>query len=347
VATHDKTEIIVARKNEIQIANFICKFGKEKVLLDYVEEIVIPAFKDEQFIRKHGKTRYLFRNIDVLTLDSTNNVPQVAIVGRFIKDGELSREKRLDLEKNRIVDDYKTLQSTTTAFFVLILNSHRIIYYPETAYPPTLSNLKSTCRILFKEFRDKLIAEIYTYMKEKEEKITKSALEIEHPAPEIEIVPLSSEDSINEFINRFDILKYIRVDLLETNDEVDSDNFFKAVRGHKESINSTRTSLIDNNSNGLDKEKTGKIYKSIASAGNHKLTFSGIDHLGEKLRGNNEDFNLRIPVDELPEDSTACAESLYSVFTKLHSEGMIKIPKQDKKKLKLINYLAQKYNDER
>ena len=45
------------RQHNAAFANFICRFGSEKVLLDYAEQIVLPAFTDDTMIRSFGKGR--------------------------------------------------------------------------------------------------------------------------------------------------------------------------------------------------------------------------------------------------------------------------------------------------
>lgn len=47
------------RKSELEFANFILKFGQERALIDFAEEIVIPAFSSglERF---YGETKHFF-----------------------------------------------------------------------------------------------------------------------------------------------------------------------------------------------------------------------------------------------------------------------------------------------
>lgn len=47
------------KKSELEFANFILRFGQERVLMDYLEEIVIPAFSSG-LERSYGETTYFF-----------------------------------------------------------------------------------------------------------------------------------------------------------------------------------------------------------------------------------------------------------------------------------------------
>ena len=33
----------------LEFANFLCHFGRDKVMIDYLTEIVVPAFTDDTF----------------------------------------------------------------------------------------------------------------------------------------------------------------------------------------------------------------------------------------------------------------------------------------------------------
>lgn len=45
----------------VEFGNYTLKFGDEKVLLDYFNEIVVPSFKGHRYVRKiKGKGEYFF-----------------------------------------------------------------------------------------------------------------------------------------------------------------------------------------------------------------------------------------------------------------------------------------------
>jgi len=133
------------RQHSAAFANFICKFG-DKNLLDYAEEVVIPAFTRDTYVRSFGdRTHYHFYEVELLNLAEQGKYPIWVLAGRFIKDTELRREQIFDEEKGLIKDE-QSMQSAPSAFFILILNNHRLIYFPETAHAPDLSAFKSTVR---------------------------------------------------------------------------------------------------------------------------------------------------------------------------------------------------------
>lgn len=64
----------MGKKKELEFANFTLKFGLDGNLLDYAEEIVLPAFFDEKLERSFGKTTYFLRNVQLLVLDGVNKL---------------------------------------------------------------------------------------------------------------------------------------------------------------------------------------------------------------------------------------------------------------------------------
>lgn len=76
---------MAARELPLEMGNFVCKFGKAN-LIDYFEEIVLPAFSDKSLSRKYGQTSYFFEKVKLVTVDG-----RVLLAGRIIKDMILER----------------------------------------------------------------------------------------------------------------------------------------------------------------------------------------------------------------------------------------------------------------
>ncbi|MGK7933145.1 MAG: hypothetical protein AB4041_17170 [Microcystaceae cyanobacterium] len=54
-------------KHSLEFANFICRFGDNLVLLDLLEEIIIPAFTDEHLQRSYRDTSFFFMMLILLS----------------------------------------------------------------------------------------------------------------------------------------------------------------------------------------------------------------------------------------------------------------------------------------
>lgn len=146
---------------QVSFANFICKFGEHKNLLDVAEDIVIPAFIDcENFEpRGYSDTRYFFYQTKLLNLGGPRK-PLLAIAGRFIKDTTLRSEQVFERGRG-LVRKEGALDSAPSAIFVLILNTHKVIYCPETAYSPSISSFRSTAYSYIRQSQRRFIQSEY------------------------------------------------------------------------------------------------------------------------------------------------------------------------------------------
>jgi len=61
------------------MANLICRFGEKKVLLDMLNEIVLPAFLDSMLRRRYEDTSYLFYDVKLVLLDDNKTVLGVVV----------------------------------------------------------------------------------------------------------------------------------------------------------------------------------------------------------------------------------------------------------------------------
>lgn len=339
------------RQHVASFANFVCKFGAQKSLLDYASEIVLPAFTDDSLIRSYGKrTHYFFYETEVGTIN-IDDEDIVIVSGRFIKNTELTREQIFDPDKG-LVKDESSISSAPSAFFVLMLNNHRLIYFPETAHAPDLSAFRVTAerflRTKHKTYIDSLYKELNSENSRdgstnNNQRTTKTALLESHPQPNLEVIPISGDDQIESFVRRYSVLKKVEFRVLETNDETDGGEVFEDIREFLRPLNPTNTKLITRNSEGLDVEKAIPRIKIATETDNQEIRLSGLDHSGNKLTGDNHEFKIGAPIDNIPPTRKGLTRKLIKVFNSLRSSGAIKTginPSSVKEKItKLIEIL--------
>jgi len=319
----------MSKGNEVEFANFICRFGEEKVLLDLASEIVIPAFLSTDLLREYGDTRYFFFQTKFIELQKGEK-PIIAIAGRFVKDTVLEREQIYD-EKKGLVPDHESIRSAPSAIFLLILNNHKLVYLHETADAPSLSTFRSTSekfiRVKHKEYIDKLYKKKSEqgHLDAKGEKITKRGIIEEFPYPHVEAIPLSSEATLKEFIAQFFVLRSAQVRLVQTNDELDLNGFFMQVRGTMDDIGSKQTTLTHKNPEGLSKAKAIRQLSTVVKQGNAVVKLSGKDELGDTLNGNNDSFKVRVPMKQVDKEVGKAAVQMYKAFQQLINKGTLQI----------------------
>lgn len=317
------------RTNNATFANFICRFGDGAVLLDYAIEIVIPAFTRDTYVRSYGDTtHYHFYEVEIVILDADSDPPVVGLAGRFIKNTELTRYQIFDQRKG-LVQDEQRMPSATSVFFVLILNNHRLIYFPETPHAPDLNVFRTTAQQFMRQRHKEFINELYEELHPGDGSITKKVLNETHPRPSLEIIPLTTAEDIAAFIHRYEILKRIDFRLVRPNDDIDAGEIFEQIRELSAGLNANKTKVTTANpKDGLDIETSIETVTEATERGNQDITLSGTDHDGHKLSGNNEHFQIYAPIDKVPKAKPSLVAKLYEAFTALVESGAIRLPDQ-------------------
>jgi hypothetical protein len=107
-------------------------------------------------------------------------------------------------------------------------------------------------------------------------KITKKSLKEQYLPPEVSVIPLSSGDNVSAFINRFDVLSTVKVDLLSVNAEADNDPLFRKIRAAKNAVGAQLATLIEYQKEGLNKVAVNEQLASVALEGNARVKLSGM-----------------------------------------------------------------------
>ena len=315
------------RRHVANFANFICKFG-EKDLIDYADSIVVPAFLDETLTRIYGSTAFILHDVKFVTLDKNTQPTIVGLTGSFVKDTELTREQLFDRDKG-LVKDPQSMRSSPSAFFVLILNNHRLIYFPETTHAPTLDMFRSTVLWRLRKKHHQFISALYSELKRADENVGKKQLREVHAAPTLEVIPISGDEEIRKFVGRYDRLRKIDFRIVRTNDEIDGESLFADVRTYLGTdLDATTTKVIVNNADGLNKEAAIERVEAATATANQRIVMSGYDAEGNELKGDNHEFGVSSPVGRVPETRIGLTEKLFGFFLHLLETRVIQIGRQ-------------------
>lgn len=333
---------MIYRAVNMELANLVCKFGDSTPLLGLLHEVVLPAFLDTNLSREFGHKKYFFQKVKVVNLTEEGSEEEVAgIAGRFIKDTELQRDQVFDSEKNALVRDSRSLQSSPSALFVLILNNHRLIYANESRFAPSTREFRSTLKAFLtakhKEHINSEFERRNTLAKKSGESLVKKReLYEEYPRPRLELVPLTSEGDINDFMKKFSKLTTLEILLSERNDESDNEEFFEDFNRRREAIGSERSVLRHTNSDGLEKAEAAKEIAGATSQGNQVVKLKGVDQGGDKIQGNNENFKISKPIKNLSRVPEIAATSLYGSLRSLVADGLVTLPKTSRRAKEIV-----------
>lgn len=324
-------------KKKIEFGNYTLTFGKDKVLLDYLSEIVMPSFLEMKYTKKFKDTEYFFLDTELIKLGN-NKEPILAIKGKIVKNTKIKRHQIF--ENGSIVDDKKELESAPSSSFLLILNNHRIIFTKDVPSAPTLKNLETTSKSFLTKRYDEYINKIY---KEQNKKVSKKILKIKTPKPTLRITPLTDSESLKNFVLRFEKINNLTIKLLTTNnEELDNDDFWTSLDKNNTDMNSLSAKVeFTNNTASLNSEEVLSQTESASSMGNSEIRIKGMDDKGDSIIGNNDDFSLTVDVKSYTEDIEDITKIQFEEFKRLSKEKVIDIPKTKKTTLnKIINLIT-------
>ena len=314
----------------VEFANFICHFGND-VLLDYLNEIVLPAFLNGSRTRTYGNSKYLLLDVKLVNLKSNLELSAQtpALVGRFVMDTELQRDQIL--RDGKIIQDTQKLKSAPSSLFVLLLDNHKLIYSRQVSGAPGLPAFRTTVELILKRRWNEYINELLDQNKAAREldtktpKITKRSLIDSIQAPDLEIVPLAGSQNLTKFVNQFKILKEINIKVVRPNAELNNDGLFNTVEEARSQVNADTTSLIHRNSEGLNKTQS-IIQIAPAMQGNALVTLRGTGSTDAKLVGTNEEMSVKEPID-VPSSVSKGSLAMFNTFNKLINQKVLQIGK--------------------
>lgn len=337
------------RPRSVEFANIHVRFGKMG-LLDLFDEIVWPALSDRSLVRKYRQRSYLFMEVEGHNFGSSQE-PELAIGGRFVQDTMLRREQVVDRETGMLLPMTGSLESAPSAFFLLFLNHHRLIYAPETAYAPSAKSFASTLKSFLRIQRNRFIEREYERNREERaragsrDRLTKEKLRELYPKPEVSIIHLSSPGTLDAFINRFSRIGSIEILFRDTNHEMDVEKLYEEIRQEKEEYNSTQSSVShrSRSKNGISKGTARERLPRVTERGVNTVQLSGEDSHGDKLTGNNEDFRLKRSVEQLGDTTKRKMETTKETFDYLVAEGFISLPNISSGLKEKVKELAERY----
>lgn len=297
-------------------------------MLDYAFDVVIPAFTRDTFIRKYGDTSYHFYEVDLINLTESNEAPVLALVGRFVKDTILTRTQVFD-DAEGLVKDKRSMRSAPSAFFVILLNNHRMIYFAETPHAPDLGAFRLTALDFLRRRWREIIDEKFDTQTDSK-KVTKTRLRQIFPIPTLEVIPLTDRSNIGTFVRRYETLKRIDFKLVRPNDEVDAAETLDRVRKFGIGLNSTQTKLTASNNHGLDQAASITAVTEATETGNQEIQLYGLDENGNTLKGNNQSFELSVPVESPPNSPDSLAKALFKIYKNLSDTAAINAPSLNK-----------------
>lgn len=323
------------KKGSVAFANFICTFGDKGGLLDQ-SNITMQAFLTDTLIRTYGNGRYHLYDAKIVEMGNADGTPILALRGHFVKNTILSREQLFDADAG-LVASRQSMESSPSAFFLLILNTHRLVYYAETSHAPDLKSFEATMAHFIKRIREQ---QIETEYRSKNNKKTRVQLQRELPRPSVKITPLSETGKINDAIRSFAKIKSIRFRLIRPNHESDAAEVVGAVQGRFSPLQPDRLDILASRSDGLDISEVEEAVEETTQSGNTEILVTGEDIDGSRIKVSNNEFALTSDLVDAAKTDGKLGRQLFQLYSKFVAAGKIKINAIDAEIAKQINTLA-------
>lgn len=315
---------------DVQFGNLSIRFG-DKELLDY-KELVTGAFLKDTYIRKYGRSSYHFFDTKIGLIDPDDPM-SAAIWGRLVKETTLEREQYFS--GGSLVQDKQSIESAPTSFFAFFLADHRLAFFPETKFAPTLGNLETTIRNFVQNEFNTWSKKVYKAAKEEDKSYTWKKFYAAHVSPSVALVPLTARESIEAFVGRFSTIESLTVYVVKRNQDMDGGALFEALVKKSEEMEASSARFVVNGTKdeGLDIGNTTDFVSETTKGGYERVALRGMDQNGDVLKGTNEDFKLtkELDISELTDEQIL--KKVFETYEANKEAGVISVTERDKEQL--------------
>ena len=200
------------------IANFNIVFNskdgevKNSPMIEYFNEIVYPALKQEKIISNNNDLNYLLMDVKLIELKDEN----LALCGIIVKDTILEiKSKLIEGELENTDESYET---SPYSIFCIYLKNHRMILVRNQKGSPDLKSFSSVIKKLINSY----IHENNGLRKKKKEKLL--------PKADINVVGIPIKGSLKSQINKIEKISKLKMNFYRLNSDTDMseiNNFFR------------------------------------------------------------------------------------------------------------------------
>ena len=195
---------------------------------------------------------------------------------------------------------------------------------------------KKYLRYIDKLFDEARIANNKVYKKDLYKKIE---------TPALNIVPITNESELAEFIAQFSVLQRIDIVIHRKNAEPTASAMLKSVEAFNDSVDGQQTKISTVDSRGLDKDKVTKVLSEITDGANETIKLTGKDLDGAGLAGENDNFSVRAIVDNLPFANLLRAKAMYYKFLEYIEKNILKRPELSKENIDKVEAAIGELNE--
>jgi len=142
--------------------------------------------------------------------------------------------------------------------------------------------------------------------------------------PVLEVVRVAGKDAITDSIGRFGKITQLRFKLIEPNDETDAAEAVSALESSLRPTEPTRLEVVVSGPKGLNKAEVERAVGEVSEGQNTEIVVDGEDKEGLKMKADNNEFALSLPIEDAPKEDPELADALFKEYEKLAGEAKVK-----------------------
>src|SRR5690606_36701018 len=145
-------------------------------------------------------------------------------------------------------------ETSPSAFFVLLLKDHRLIYFAETQHAPSLGSFQSTMdRYLTRKHRDFIDAS-YAAFQGPGKRAFRKDLKEKYPVPTLSVVPITNTDQLADFIKRYASLQEVDIVVHRKHDEPTTASLSESAAAFSDILKATTIVIAVQDNQGFDQD---------------------------------------------------------------------------------------------
>lgn len=330
----------------MEVANFSCKSVLGDLeLLDIFNDYVFPAMSNKEVPGSKNSETLSYKFIDLQFLKIEK---ELLLVGRLVKNLNLQRQQIL--EGDSLVQSYETMESAPSSFFVLILNTHKLLWVREFQRAPLLKDFKYAITKMLKEQRADLVQNYILentpnliFENNKKNGLERKAYAL-YPDLDISVTPIGNKIKIEKKLAKFNKIHNIKISALKRNSELGSDysEFSRMLSDTQADMNAKNvvTEIRGGVRHPLNKEAATRLVQASAD-GNYEYKIKGKDENNNDIVESNETLSLFADVD-YQDDDNINASVMLGKFMSITSRH-VSIPRQQSDLQDKLKKIEEKY----
>lgn len=297
----------MGEKHLATLANFNCTFKVDNEtygMLDFFESIIWPALNDKKLMRivkkdKRIHTRFHISDLHLVEIEDG----LIALVGKHIKRTLLEISPDYDTNVG-FFGESDIRPSAPYSTFIILLNNHRVIYFPNKSGAPDIRSFASTINDILRKYihinrrilKEQLKANNYIFDGIKYDYIqtfTSSYLEKVLPFPELNVVPIESPELAKQAFANIKNIKKVTFKFYKPNNEpIDFNNFFAR---SFDVLDATGSSSLNQTLNAPTKNEV--IQEAVTSSeGKTDYKVFAVDNNSEPLELTPDKITQKVPI---------------------------------------------------